>query len=415
MTDGPAMVTPADRRLTLAIVDDNPFLRTASGSVHPAAATFHRFAEAVVRVGPFRPARYLVPVRALGPSDPPPRLPPLDARFLAVEPTVPFGGIADYVRRAPRLVASNWPTFRRAISGADLVWIKAPASNAPLAALAAARSKTPRFAYVAGSARDVVASQRRGGVEGVAASLAAALYDGFTAWLERSGPAVRLDADLFTSVVDEREVALTLVTPARARARGDTLTIAWAGRMAGEKGLPDLVDAVALLASRDLPVELLLVGDGPTRPAVEARVAQRRLDGRVRFAGYVGDPGRYFALLRTADVFVLPSGAEGVPKVVVEAMAAGVPVLARPAGATADVVGGGARGRLVREPGPEPLAREIERLLVDDAGRDELRAAALAWVADRTSEAQARRLVAWMRQRFPRLAWPPDPAESDAR
>src|SRR4029077_10618750 len=77
-------------------------------------------------------------------------------------PTTQFDGIAGYVRVAPRLVRRNWPILRDAIRGADLLWIKAPASNAALAATAAQRAGVPRFTWVAGSAREVVRGQDRG-------------------------------------------------------------------------------------------------------------------------------------------------------------------------------------------------------------------------------------------------------------
>ena len=388
----------------LAILDDNPFVRTPAGTVHPAAATFHRFAEAVVRAGPFGRARYLIPVRELGPADPEPRLGRVDETRLLVDPTVPYAGAADYLRRAPTLARANWPVLRRAIADTDILWIKAPASNALLAAIAARLSHVRRFAYVAGSTRDVVASQRRSGLPGIAAAGAATLYDGVTALLTWTGPAVRLDAELFTSVVDAHDVEETPSEP-RTRDRDRPWRIAWAGRMAGEKGLPDLVEAVALLG-RDDPVELLLIGDGPARPAVEREVARHGLDGRVRFLGYVADRSRYFEALRAADLFVLPSGSEGVPKVVVEAMAAGVPVVARPVGGTGDVLGHGKRGVLVERPGARALAEAVARLLADDDQRRALRAAAVEWAADRTADAQARRLVHWMATTFPGLPWP---------
>ncbi len=390
-------------RVRLAVLDDNPFLRTPEGTVHPAAATFHRFAEAVVRAGPFGQARYLIPVRQLRSGEPAPGLGPVDQTVLRIEATTPYAGAADYLRRAPSLTRANWPVLRRAIARSDLIWIKTPASNALLAAIAARVAGARRFAYVAGSSREVVSSQNRRGLERMAATGAAGLYDAVTTVLTRTGPAVHLDAELFTSVVERRDLD---ATPAEPPARqGRPWRVVWAGRMAGEKGLPELVEAVELLA-RERPVELLLIGDGPARALVDEEVARRGLDGRVRFLGYLGDRTRYFQALREGDLFVLPSAAEGVPKVVVEAMAAGVPVVARSVGRTADVLGRGERGVLVQEPGARPLAQAMARLLADEGERRALRRAALAWAAGRTAEAQARRLVAWMTAAFPELPWP---------
>jgi glycosyltransferase involved in cell wall biosynthesis len=397
-------------RIRLAIVDDNPFVRTGDGAIHPVAALFHRFAEAVVEAGPFAPATYLVPVRDLAPASPTPRLGAVDTERLTVVQTAPFDGIAGYVRSAPRLVRSNWPVIRAAIARADLVWIKAPASNAPLAAIACRRSGVARFTWIAGSAREVVGGQGRRGITGLAATAGAIVYDATTRALAATGPAIRLDDRLFTSVVTAAEVEATRARPAPPAAHG--LRVAWAGRMSAEKGVDDLLDATAALVAAGRDVRLDLLGDGPARPALEARAAGLGLDGRVRWRGYVGDRVAYLDRLRDADLFVLPSRAEGVPKVVVEAMAAGLPVVATDVGAVASVVGGG-RGRLVPPARPEALTAAIGALADDDAARASLRAAGLAFAADHTVEAQAGRLVAWLRTAFPTLPWGAADGEPD--
>ncbi len=64
------------------------------------------------------------------------------------------------------------------IRSADLVWLKVPASNAPLAALLAAAARKPRFGYVAGSAADVVAGQQRRGLARIGAGIVGLAYDG---------------------------------------------------------------------------------------------------------------------------------------------------------------------------------------------------------------------------------------------
>jgi phosphatidyl-myo-inositol dimannoside synthase len=399
----PAHPSASGARIRLAIVDDNPFVRTADGTVHPVAALFHRFAEAVVATGPFAPATYLVPVRDLAPGTPTPRLGAVDASRLTVVPTAPFDGIAGYIRSAPRLVRNNLPVIRAAVGRADLVWIKAPASNAPLAALACRQSGVPRFTWVAGSARDVVSAQHRGGAAGLAATAGAIVYDATTRALEATGPSIRLDDRLFTSVVTAAEVEATRARPAP-NASGDGLRVAWAGRMTADKGVDDLLDATAALVAAGRDVRLDLLGDGPARPALEAHAAGLALDGRVRWQGYVGDRAAYLDGLRDADLFVLPSRAEGVPKVVVEAMAAGVPVVATDVGAVASLVGSG-RGRLVPPARPEALGAAIAALADDHEARAALRAEGLAFAADHTVEAQAARLVAWMRTTFPELPW----------
>jgi glycosyltransferase involved in cell wall biosynthesis len=401
----PASTAGRGRSIRLAILDDNPFIRLPDHTVRPRAALFHRFAEAVVAAGPFEPASYLVPVADLGPGEPPPALPPIDEQRLVVVPTAPFDGIAGYVSGAASIARRNWPVVSEAVRRSDLVWIKAPASNAALAALACRRAGVPRFTWVAGSVREVVRGQRRWGAAAIGAAAAAIVYDATTRALEQTGPAIRLDASMFTSVVTRDDIQATPgAGDTRSRTDGQ-LRIAWAGRIAEEKGLDDLLVALVRLGAGGLDANLDVLGDGPARPALEARAGELGLDGRVRWHGFVGDRGAYLAALRAADLFVLPSRAEGVPKVVVDAMAAGLPVVATRVGAVPAVLDGGRRGRLVAAGDPGAIADAVAALAADEPEQRRLRQAGLAYAADHTVEAQAAGLVDWLRRRFPDLPW----------
>jgi glycosyltransferase involved in cell wall biosynthesis len=393
------------------IVDDNPFVRTAEG-VRPRAATFHRFAEAVAEVGPFERVDYCIPVASLRPGEQPPALQPVDEHHLHVVPTAPFRGAASYLARLPLMWWRNRRILDGAIREADLVWLKLPASNALLAASACRRHGVARFGYVAGSARAVVEAQDRPGLTGIAARLAAAAYDAVTRSIARGGPALVLDAELFTSVVDEADAAETPLEMAE-HPEGRPWRIAWAGRLAGEKGVDDLFRAAAGLGVGGRSVELLVIGDGPQRAALELRAERLGIAERTVWAGYVADPSAYLDLLRTADLFVLPSRAEGVPKVLAEAMAAGVPVIATRTGACAQICGDGARGMLVDPGDPEALSRAIVVAMDDGRGRAARRARALTWAWQHTRRANARRLVAWMAVRFPELFAEPTVADAE--
>ena len=96
-------------------------------------------------------------------------------------------------------------------------------------------------------------------------------------------------------------------------------------RLDPQKGIDLLIDAFASLAAQFPKAELLLVGDGPSRSALVEQAARSGVSPRIHFAGYRRDtPGLY----RAANLFVLPSRWEGMPNAVLEAMAAGCPVVA---------------------------------------------------------------------------------------
>ncbi|WP_420339118.1 glycosyltransferase [Roseibium sp.] len=99
------------------------------------------------------------------------------------------------------------------------------------------------------------------------------------------------------------------------------------GRLAGIKGIPLLLKALARLRERHPEICLKLVGDGPERATLERQTRENGLVDCVDFAGYLGE-AEVAACLNASDILVLPSFSEGVPVVLMEAMAARLPVVA---------------------------------------------------------------------------------------
>ena len=123
-----------------------------------------------------------------------------------------------------------------------------------------------------------------------------------------------------------------------------------------------LLDAATLLfAGRD-DVQILLVGDGPLRVELETAVRQRDQQARIHFAGRRQDVS---SLMKSADCLVLPSRWEGMPNVVLEAMAAGLPVVATDVDGIGDLIETGETGLLVPSQKPQSLAEAIQTVLND--------------------------------------------------
>lgn len=99
------------------------------------------------------------------------------------------------------------------------------------------------------------------------------------------------------------------------------------GRFAGQKGLPVLIEAMAQVRDRAPDVTLTLAGDGELRPHIEAQIARAGLGAQIRLAGWLDEAG-VRAQLAGSHALVLPSFAEGLPMVVMEAFAAGRPAVA---------------------------------------------------------------------------------------
>ena len=137
------------------------------------------------------------------------------------------------------------------------------------------------------------------------------------------------------------------------------------GRLSKEKAHADLIAAFNQLrnTNRATDYRLVIVGDGPERASLEA-AARAAEPARIVFTGAVNDVQPFYAL---ADVFVLSSHSEGSPNVLLEAMAAGVPVVATRAGGVPEIVSDEQSALLVPVNDPARLAEAIERLLNDRA------------------------------------------------
>ena len=159
------------------------------------------------------------------------------------------------------------------------------------------------------------------------------------------------------SGVDLRLFARRLPDPAPDLPRPRVLFV---GRLAAQKGVSTLLDAVPLLRTG---AAVALVGDGPQRAALERQAGHLGAD-RVRFQGFVPH-AEVPAWLAAADVLVLPSVYEELGSVLLEAMAAGLPVVASAVGGIPDALG--AAGRLVPPSDPAALAAAVDEVLDDPA------------------------------------------------
>jgi glycosyltransferase involved in cell wall biosynthesis len=135
-------------------------------------------------------------------------------------------------------------------------------------------------------------------------------------------------------------------------------------RLSPQKGIDTLLAAAASVPT----AHFVIVGDGPDRPTLEAQAGALGVAGRVSFLGHRRDVP---ALLQCCDLFVLPSLFEGLPLAVLEAMAAGKPVVASRIGGTDEAVLDGVTGLLVPASDPAALAEAIRTVLADSslAGR----------------------------------------------
>jgi glycosyltransferase involved in cell wall biosynthesis len=145
------------------------------------------------------------------------------------------------------------------------------------------------------------------------------------------------------------------------------------GRLSEEKGFDELIDAVQQLRQRGSPASLVILGEGSFRRDLEALIAQLGCRDYVRLAGFQPETRLYYEAM---DIFALSSHREGMPNVVLEAMALGVPVVATRIAGVPLLVQHDQTGLLVEPGHVEQLVPALERLVCDPALRNRLAQAA---------------------------------------
>jgi sugar transferase (PEP-CTERM/EpsH1 system associated) len=165
------------------------------------------------------------------------------------------------------------------------------------------------------------------------------------------------------------------------------------GRLSQEKAHIDLLRAFKILRElhSEIEVRLVIVGDGPERAKLEAVAASLGVNAQLKFAGQVRDVRPYYA---AADVLANSSESEGSPYVLLEAMAAGLPIVATAVGGVPEILDDNQTGLLVPPRNPQALAHAMARLFNDPILAERLATSAAEMAATRFSpERYARSLI----------------------
>jgi glycosyltransferase involved in cell wall biosynthesis len=167
--------------------------------------------------------------------------------------------------------------------------------------------------------------------------------------------------------------------------------IVFIGRLAPEKRLDLLLDALAVDCLKDIDFKLMLVGDGELRLPLELKARKLGIEDRVVFTGYRKDVPK---LLKAADLFVLCSDDEGLPIVMLEAMSAKVPIISTAVGAIPEVIEDGVHGRLIPPNDAPALAIAIRDVFEDlDATGEMVNAAHRKFEDDHSQEAMGQQYL----------------------
>ena len=141
--------------------------------------------------------------------------------------------------------------------------------------------------------------------------------------------------------------------------------ILFVGRLSEEKGVAYLIEAMPEILKEIPNISLMIIGDGPEKNNLEELVKRLNLAKNIIFRGWIPNKDLN-KVYRNADIFVLPSLREGLPVVLLEAMACGTPVVASKVGGIPDIIKNGENGFLIEPKNSKEFADKIIRLLLDE-------------------------------------------------
>jgi glycosyltransferase involved in cell wall biosynthesis len=344
-------------------------------------------------------ARELGGLRLLGRLDrgPGPTHYPLDdeIEFVALPHYARLTDARRVLRSVPGTLARMW----RSLDDADAVFSLGPYPHAiALALIAVIR----RRRLVLGVRQDFPAYVRHRHLGKRRLHLAAGALEAVWRALALVTPVVAVGPDIarrYRRSPRVLDATVSLISDADVRAGaaaahrsydGEVLTLLTVGRLDAEKNPLLLPDILALLRERDPRWRLIVCGEGGLAAALSARIEQRGLSGHCDLLGYVPLDGGLLDLYRRSHAFLHVSRTEGLPQVLIEAYASGLPTVATAVGGVRSL----GDCSLLVEPGDAAAAAAAVHAVVADGGlRERLIAAGLGRARSATTEVEARKLA----------------------
>jgi glycosyltransferase involved in cell wall biosynthesis len=384
--------------MTLGVVYHMPMWVGADGRLRELEGSFARYVDSLAPY--FDEVSLCVPVR----RDPREEGSTIRSANVTLAPLPAFDGPIQFYPRLWAVLPRLWPWMRRI----DLLHCRVPSPAAVFAFAVARFFRRPAFLLVVGDLDAALPVMPYRGLKRVLWRMYTRFEERSIRWMVRraltfaNGPALaakhtdpsRPVVETMTTTVGERDIATRIDTCAGPRVRALTVS-----RIDRRKGLRVLPGAVRLLADAGIDVHLDIVGPPVGRPgeaeraAIEDEAHRRGVGDRVAFAGAM-PLDRLMPRYREYDLFVLPTlPGEGVPRVLLEAMSAGLPIVSTRVAGIPGLVAHERNGLLVEPEDPQALAAAMMRIVRDGGLRRQLIAEGYATARRCTLEVQAARMM----------------------
>jgi len=320
-----------------------------------------------------------------------------------VKPRLGYGSALNFYKTLPFRLLKYYRGLKKHIVQADAVLLVAPSCSLPISYFLCRKLNKPLALYIVGDVVEVIRQDKVSSHWLKLFKLFFAKWEWIvTAYIVKKHPSFSLGSSLvkklsksafsmqpaMTSLVYEQSIVEPSDKPLERPVK--LLTVC---RLSNEKGVHVALDVLSML-SESVEVTYQIIGDGPEKAHLEALVDEMGLSKVVSFSGYLGQAEIREAYL-DSDIFLLPSLSEGIPKVILDAMAYAVPVISTRVGGVADLVSSNEeRGWLVTPNSDVELYLAMLECINNDTLRHNKLLAATKFIQQHTSEKEASRIEA---------------------
>lgn len=316
----------------------------------------------------------------------------------------PSKGMTGFFLKLPLILIRDIKKYINVTKEADVVFLRLPSPACLIAFPMAKFYRKSIVSYYASDIKTVVfsGSKYKGTMKWIARFAADFIFRLFKLLVKNSDTAIFLSKELmnkhrhknkyyaFASILKKEEI---IFKNTGIFAQKEKMGLVYAGRLTHEKGLKYLLKAMPLLLQNKHQVCLTLCGDGPQRSELEQMVVDLGVEEYVEFKGHVSSRRTLGDIFSNHDVFVLPSISEGTPKVLIEAMAKGLIIVASNIGGIPNVVTNYWNGILVKEKSGEEIARAVKSVVNNKSLCEKLIANGYEFAREHTMECQARKIA----------------------
>ncbi len=316
--------------------------------------------------------------------------------------TKTYSGILNYYKKLPQMLFYNISTLRKVLKDSDLVFLRIPTMNTFLNYLLIKIYKKPFITYQVGDEKEIVRSSTRYKkvtklLALTMANIHSLLYKNI---IKKASAAFFLVPQLmnrhnkkksfffFTSLITDQDISRRQVN----KDMIGPVSLLYVGRVSNEKGLAYLIHAVKTLTQKGIEVNLTICGDGKEKDKLERLSSELDIKNCIRFLGQV-PWNELNDIYSSHNIFVLPSLSEGVPKVILEAMAAGLPVIATQVGGIPCLITHNENGILIPPKSPSAIAHAIETAAENRNLREKIIQNGYKYAKNHTAEKQAHKLT----------------------